>query len=104
MGRPFDDLEGVFVVWRNRPDVATLRVGQGNIRRMLQAALSDERLRDTPDDALFASWARVAPELRDGVEKYVADSYNPLFGRQFPYRIPIVSNLPMTNLPVANRP
>jgi len=90
----FDDLEGVYIIWHGGSNAATVRVGQGVIRDRLAAHREDDDIQAYAHLTLFATWASVAKQYRDGVEAYLADSLNPKVGERFPDRVPIEVNLP----------
>lgn len=86
---------GVYMIWHQGDPSCVVRVGQGKI---------SERIADHRDDpeitqydkigALRVTWASVESHLRDGVEAYLADTWNPLVGDRWPAADPIAVNNP----------
>lgn len=87
----FDNLEGVYIIWNSAQCV---RIGQGNIRDRLQEHKTDNEILSYADPTLFATWARVDSQNRDGVEAFLASHYKPAVGKLFPNVSPIQVNLP----------
>ena len=88
------DGEGVYIVFRRVGlSYETLYVGQGDI---------DARIRSHRNDARFNSytntlvtWAYVSRQSdRDGAERYLADTLNPVISDVHPNVAPIWVNLP----------
>jgi hypothetical protein len=70
-------------------------VGQGDVA----ARIADHR--NNPEITAYASsgrlrvtWAAVQAAYRDGVERYLADTWNPLVGDVHPTAVPIAVNSP----------
>lgn len=74
----FDTLEGVYVIWQAGPRGQIVRVGQGHIRTCLYAHRHDPEIERLGQYQLMVSWARVAREARDGVERFLVERYRPL--------------------------
>jgi hypothetical protein len=90
----FNDVAGVYVVWHNGHQ-PVLRVGQGYIRTELSTLKLDPRIRTIAADTLvFASWALVERDIRDGVERYLIDMLGPQILAENPDVAPIEVNLP----------
>ena len=85
----FNNLRGVYIIWNND---TVVRVGSGIIRDRIAAHREDEEI--TAYNNLVVTWARVNANQMEGVEKYLADRYNPAVGERFPDRTPISVNLP----------
>lgn len=90
----FDDLEGVYIIWHGGKNAATVRVGQGFIRDRLDAHRQDQDVLAYQQHTLFVTWARVATNQQDGIERYLAEILNPKVGSRFPEVTPIEVNLP----------
>lgn len=86
------DAGGVYVIWRPY-DRRAVRVGQGTIVDRLRQHRCDREIL-THGPGLLVTWANVAPSWRDGVERYLANQYQPLVGTTFPFATPIPVNLP----------
>ena len=91
---------GVYVIWQSggmlyRPTI--IRVGQGDIGNRLQAHLNDTAVNryNTQGNPLYVTWAEAGLLVRDGVERYLAETYRPLVGDRFPDAPRLVVNLPV---------
>lgn len=87
----FEDLKGVYVIWSAGDDV--IRVGSGDIKDRVAAHRKDNDITEYPN--LLVTWAKVPEDKMEGVEKYLADKYEPKVGERFPKRTPIPVNLPI---------
>lgn len=85
----FKKLKGVYLIWSG--DTA-VRVGSGIIKDRILAHREDKEI--TAYKNLKVTWAEVNANQMEGVEKYLADQYNPKVGERFPDRTPITVNLP----------
>ena len=94
----FEGLEGVYIIWHGGPTPRTVYVGQGIIRERLGAHRNDADILQYSKYGLFTTWAAVDVQQRDGVERYLADSLNPLVGTAYPavvaVHVPIPANFP----------
>lgn len=91
----FDGMAGVYVAWYSGANPQTLRVGQGNIRSVISALRSDGELQSyASQGSLLITWASAPADMRNGVEKYLIDRLAPKLGDTYPYRIPVLVNLP----------
>ncbi len=63
----FDGLEGVYIIWHVGSNPASVRVGQGIIRDRLADHRNDEDIQAYAHMELFATWASVFAQYRDGV-------------------------------------
>ena len=90
----FNDMEGVYVIWHGGQNPATVRVGQGFIRDRLGEHKQDPEILTYQQYTLRATWAQVAPNQRDGVERYLAERLKPKVGSRFPDANSIEVNLP----------
>lgn len=86
---------GVYIIWYAGNPGRVVRIGQGDI----SARLSEHRnnaviLAYNKYGKLNVTWATVPSHQMDGVEKYLADTLNPLVGDAFPKASPIVVNSP----------
>ena len=87
----FENLTGVYVIWQGNGSV--IRVGQGVIRDRLSQHRQDQQIIAYPN--LLVTWAKVSDYyLLDGVERYLANMFNPKIGDRFPNVDPIEVNLP----------
>ena len=73
----FNGLEGVYVVWHKGRN-PVLRVGQGVIRKQLQAMRRCLDLIEVGREfEVFVTWASVGPDRRRGVERYLCEMLSP---------------------------
>jgi hypothetical protein len=88
------DADNVYVIW-SADDGRWIRVGQGSARKRLGAHSRDpEILAYRGWNGLRASWARVHPNLMNGVERFLGDTLAPAVAERFPVARPITVNLP----------
>jgi len=85
----FNDLKGVYIIWSNDK---TIRLGSGKIKDRITDHRTNTEITEYPD--LKVTWAKVNENQMEGVEKYLADTLNPIIGDRFPDRTPIKVNLP----------
>jgi hypothetical protein len=90
----FNDMEGVYVIWHGGYAPRYVRVGQGVIKDRLAEHRENEEILAYRDLGLFVTWAKVAANDRDRVEKYLSDKLKPLIGERFPEVEPLEVNLP----------
>ncbi|MCK4252459.1 hypothetical protein KAX97_13505 [candidate division WOR-3 bacterium] len=90
----FNSMEGVYIIWYGGDNPATVRVGQGFIRDRLASHREDLDILTYKQFGLYVTWAQVAANQRDGVERYLAERFNPKVGSRFPEVDPIEVNLP----------
>lgn len=91
----FDGLDGVYIIWHGAPNPAVVYVGQGNIRDRLTAHRNEPAIIAFGlNYALYVTWASVPVPSRNGVERFLADIWNPLVGDSHPQAIPIPVNQP----------
>ena len=86
----FDGLEGVYIIWQS--DGPVVRVGQGVIRDRISVHREDPAI--TNYGNLSVTWAKVASQDRDGIERYLAETLSPEVGSAFPQTQPMAVNLP----------
>ena len=91
--------EGVYVIWVTRHDRTSrcVYVGQGSIRDRLEFHRTNREVQrfGGVHGTLYVTWAAVPPPHQGGVEKHVADRFQPLVGERHPGVLPIAVNLPM---------
>ena len=85
---------GVYVIWYRGEPGRVVRVGQGDVAARLREHRQDQDILAYRHQGLLVTWARVRPEHRGGVERYLANSYPPLTGGRFPNAQPIEVNAP----------
>jgi len=74
------DVGGVYIIWHEGNPGRVVRVGQGGpIRSRLSAHRNDTQiLAYRNNGTLRVTWASVSLNQRDGVERYLANTWNPL--------------------------
>lgn len=87
--------EGVYIIWHAGNPGRVVYVGQGDVAARIKAH------RDRSDinayakhGTLHVTWAAVSVRQRDGVERYLANNWNPLVGEAYPDVTPLVVNSP----------
>lgn len=73
----FDGLEGVYIIWHGQPDPAVVCVGQGNIRDQLTQHRNDSAVLAYKDRELFVTWARVDSKSRNGIHRFLCETWKP---------------------------
>ena len=86
--------DGVYVIWQVGNPGPVVRVGQGDIADRLRCHRTDKDVLKYAAPGLRVTWAAVQANLRDGVERYLADRYSPLVGDCYPDGVQIPVNLP----------
>ena len=94
----FDDLEGVYVIWRAGGIIpVAVYVGQGIIKNRLYAHRNNPDILQysTQTSPLYVAWAEVPWGPRTGVEMFLHNELNPLVGEPPQGNpIPVRVNLP----------
>lgn len=90
----FDNLEGVYIIWHGAPNPSVVYIGQGMIRDRLREHRDDPQILKHKSHTLFVTWAFVQKVYRDGVERFLAEKWNPKIGASFPTVEPIEVNSP----------
>ena len=86
---------GIYIIWHKGNPGRVVRVGQGDVADRLSKHRTDpEIIAYKKIGALRVTWASVPAHQRDGVERYLADTWNPLVGDAFPDAVPIAVNSP----------
>jgi hypothetical protein len=86
-------MDGVYIIWQSGGRV--IRIGQGVIRDRITTHRNDPEINKFSN--LYVTWASVPSLQKDGVERYLADSLDPVVGDAFPDTLPLVVNLPDIN-------
>lgn len=85
---------GVYVIWHEGNPGRFVRVGQGQIAVRLSYHRADPNVMQYEEfGTLRVTWASVQTQYRSGVERFLADLYQPLTGDVFPEVDPIQVNL-----------
>lgn len=86
--------EGVYIVWEAGASSKALYVGKGIISDRLSIHRRDKKMLQYRMTApILASWAVVPTSLCAGVERYLIDTYNPIYNEQTPDVTPVAVNL-----------
>lgn len=86
---------GVYMIWHGGNPSRVVRVGQGDISDRLAKHRKDPAIIGySARGTLCVTWATVPAHQRDGVERYLADHWDPLAGGAFPDVGPIAVNSP----------
>ena len=86
---------GVYIIWNEGNPGQVVRVGQGDVADRLSAHSGDTHItKYAVNGTLRVTWASVPAHQRDGVERYLADKWNPLVGEAFPDVAPLAVNSP----------
>jgi hypothetical protein len=78
------DTFGVYIIWHGGQNARVVRVGQGNVKDRLTAHRKDREVLGYKQHGLFVTWAEVPSHQVDGVERHLAEKWNPLVGDRFP--------------------
>jgi hypothetical protein len=87
---------GVYIIWHEGNPGRVVRIGQGDpIQDRLSAHRNDPKVtKYRSTGKLRVTWASVSSIYRDGVERHLANLWNPLVGDAFPNVLPIAVNSP----------
>jgi len=85
---------GVYIIWHGGEEARVVYVGQGVLRDRLSDHRDDARIQAYAHLTLYATWAAVQADQRDGVEAYLSQECAPLVGERRPAATPISVNLP----------
>ena len=89
------DEEGIYIIWHTGNPGKVVYVGQGDVASRLRTHRDDPRItRYAQYGTLRVTWANVSVAYRDGIERYLADKWNPLVGDAHPDATPLVVNSP----------
>lgn len=96
-GLPLSQIKttGVYIIWHAGNPARVVRIGQGDIAQRLGSHKNDLQITSHAlQGKLYVTWASVAAHQLDGIERYLAETWNPLVGTHFPLAIPIAVNSP----------
>jgi len=85
----FKEMKGVYIIWSGKQVV---RLGSGIIKDRISTHRNDTKI--TAYANLKVTWAKVHANQMEGVERYLADMFDPAVGEAFPDTIPLPVNLP----------
>ena len=91
----FNNRGGIYVIWHAGDNPATVYVGQTeNLRSRFRDHRNDERIQSYYSLSLYVTWASVAPQFLDGVERYLGERLRPKVETNLPNVQPIEVQLP----------
>lgn len=85
---------GVYIIWNVGNPSRVVRVGQGDIADRLGCHRRDREVLAHRGGGLRVTWAAVPAAQVNGVERFLANEWNPLVGDAFPQALPIAVNSP----------
>ena len=86
---------GVYVIWHGGDNPHVVYVGQGDVATRIAEHRENAKItRWENKGKLFVTWAALGALDRDGVERYLADKYDPLEGEEWPNVTPKSVNSP----------
>ncbi len=87
--------DGVYIIWHAGNPGKVVYVGQGDVKARLQAHRNRTDItKYAKVGTLYVTWAFVPAHQKDGVERYLANKWNPLIGDAHPDATPIAVNSP----------
>ena len=89
----FNNKRGVYMIWHGGTTPKVVYVGQGNIADRLTSHRYDPEIQKYEHLDLYVTWATVPEANLGGVEKYLADEWQPIVGTH-PTAQPIAVNSP----------
>lgn len=90
----FNGMHGVYIIWHGGEHSSVVYIGQGDIARRLSSHRSDTRIQSYSSLGLYVTWASVSPANCDGVERFLANKWQPKVGSAHPNVVPIEVNSP----------
>lgn len=87
--------DGVYIIWHMGNPGRVVYVGQGDVAARIKAHRNrSDIISYAKYGSLHVTWASVPASQKDGVERYLADKWNPLIGDAHPDVVPIAVNSP----------
>ncbi len=90
----FNGFDGVYIIWHGQPNPAVVYVGQGNIRERITEHRQNQAILAYQIHGLYVTCAKVDVQYRNGIERFLADTWNPKVGDNHPQATPIAVNSP----------
>ncbi len=100
----FNGTRGIYIIWHEGKKPVVLKVGQGLIRDCLVENKEDYIVAAYGQYGLYVTWAKVAEDDCDGVERYVGEALKPIIGHRLPDAQPIEVNLPWEESSIFTKP
>jgi hypothetical protein len=89
------ECSGVYIIWHTGNPGRVVYVGQGDVKKRLGTHRKDAEILSYREyGKLRVTWAEVPARHQDGVERHLADTWNPLVGDHHPDAAPIEVNSP----------
>lgn len=85
---------GVYIIWHAGNPGKVVYVGQGDVADRVKSHRSNSDILAYSKLGLYVTWASVSATQKDGVERYLADTWSPLVGDAHPAANPIAVNSP----------
>lgn len=86
---------GIYIIWHGGMNPHVVRVGQGDVAKRLAEHRENPEITGYQSRGdLFVTWAALDVLYRDGVERYLAERYDPHVGDRFPDALPLSVNSP----------
>lgn len=86
--------EGVYIIWHGGNPSRVVYVGQGDVAARLQEHRNNRAIAAYLQHGLYVTWATVQGAQREGVERFLADKWEPLVGDAHPQATPVAVNSP----------
>lgn len=87
---------GVYMIWHAGNPGRVVYVGQGDVAARIKAHRNDPDITQyAKKGTLYVTWASVASQRdRDGIERFLANTWDPLVGVAHPDMMPVAVNSP----------
>ena len=76
----FADMNGVYLIWHGGEKPQVAYVGQGEIKKRIAAHRNNQDIQQYQQFGLYVTWARLSEKDRNGVERYLAQTWKPKVG------------------------
>ena len=87
--------DGVYIIWYNGNPGKVVYVGQGDVAARIKAHRNRSDISSYARyGSMYVTWASVPASQKNGVERYLADKWNPQVGDAHPEVAPIAVNSP----------
>lgn len=87
--------DGVYIIWHSGNPAQVVYIGQGDVASRIKTHRNRQEItKYASKGQLLVTWASVLAHQKDGVERFLADKWNPLIGDAHPNVLPITVNSP----------
>lgn len=87
--------DGVYIIWHAGNPSRVIYVGQGDVAERIENHRNNTKItQHSQSGKLYVTWAKLSENQKNGVERYLADKWNPLVGDVHPDALPIAVNSP----------